>query len=330
VKPQIPTRDALGPAAAAAAALLAKQISLTAGREAARLSAGPHPDPDAVVDQVRAFLDDLSDAAVTQASAGVLSAAQNGARLATITAGPRAQLVATEIHDPFTCDPCDDINGTVFGYSDNPAAVGAAEAAYPAGGYVLCEGRDRCRGTMFAHYDTKQSATASLAPAWPVLAKDAGAKVFQQVAQDYPSSATAWMHHASWSGPTLVPLAHIKPTMKWMDGADPDHVQDFVKKRQQGKKLKPVILVKTPGSDQLLLVDGHHRYIAMEELNEPVRAFIGTVSADHGDWETMHDHQYGRGGRGGGDAKAPAVADVAALLRRVLTDGYVPVEVGSR
>lgn len=381
VAPQQPDHGILLASAAATAALLAQQIALSAGREAARL-AGTDPDADDVVDGVRTFLDGLSDASVTQASAAALSAAQNQARLATIKAGPRCQVVATEVHDRSTCDPCDDINGTVFGYSDDPAAIAAAEAAYPAAGYILCEGGPRCRGTVFGLYTATRAQTSAWAPVPILAAKDAAAKVFGQVAADYPPSATAWMHHASWSGPATVPLDHIKPMIKWMDGADPEHVQDFVTRRQDGKKLKPVILVKTPGSDQLLLVDGHHRYLAEAELKEPVRAFIGTVDADHGPWETMHDQQYGGGGRGNGkpgnsasvtkaqvhyrDAategrrcatcsmfrepnactlvrgviKPDGVCDrwdskvdmssAAALLRRVLTDGYVPVEVGSR
>lgn len=146
--------------------------------------------------------------------------------------------------------------------------------------------------------------------ATPVRAgKDAAAKAYEQMAADYPPEAMQWMHHASWTGPVNVPLDHIQPQMEWMDGADPDHVADFVRRRQQGKKLKPVLLVKTPGSHLLLLVDGHHRYLAEAELGEPVRAWIGTVDSEHGDWETMHDFQLrpsagGGAGRGDGGAQA--------------------------
>lgn len=155
--PKAPTRADLEAAAKTAAQLQAKQAALTAGREAARIGSAPGADADAVVKQVGEFLDGLSDAAVTQTAAGALSAAQNTARLATIAAGPRARMIATEMHDSSTCPPCDDIDGRVFGYSDNPAAVAEAAAAYPAGGYVLCEGGPRCRGTMWADYGTDSS-----------------------------------------------------------------------------------------------------------------------------------------------------------------------------
>lgn len=142
----------------------------------------------------------------------------------------------------------------------------------------------------------------------PVLAKkDAAAKVFEQMAEDYPPSAMAWMHHATWIGPVHVPLDSIQPQWKWMDGADPDHVAEFVERRRKGKKLKPLLLVKTPGSHLYFLVDGHHRYLAEAELGEAPRCFIGTVDSDHGDWETMHEHQLcpsAGGGAGRGDTQA--------------------------
>lgn len=214
---------------------------------------------------------------------------------------------------------------------------------------------------------------------------DAAAKVFQQEATDFPASAMAWMHHATWVGPVKVPLAHVDPEMPWMEGADPDHVQEFVDQRQDGKKLKPVVLVKTPSDPKLKLVDGHHRWLAAAELAEPVRAFIGTVDKDHGDWETMHEHQYANGQRTNGHSNTATMTkqqvnyrdatgqhrcgtcvmfrepnsctlvkgiiradgicdryvdqgesnhlvtpDLSNLLMRVMSDGYVPVEIGGR
>lgn len=160
VAPQPPGRAALRTAADTAAGLQARQLALTAGREAARIGSAPDADPDDVARQIDTFLHALPDTSVTQTASGALSAAQNSARLATIAAGPRAQLRATEMHDSNVCDPCDDINGTIFGWSDEPAAVAAAAAAYPAGGYVLCEGRERCRGTMYADYAAATAAQA--------------------------------------------------------------------------------------------------------------------------------------------------------------------------
>lgn len=138
----------------------------------------------------------------------------------------------------------------------------------------------------------------------PVRGKDTAAKVFTQQAEDYPASAMAWMHHADWKGPVKVPLDHVEPDMQWLDSADPEHVRDFVQRIRQGKKLKPVILVKTPDDPRLKLIDGHHRYLADKQMGLPVRAWIGTVDADHGPWEQMHEYQFHPSA--GGEAKAAA------------------------
>jgi hypothetical protein len=151
--------------------------------------------------------------------------------------------------------------------------------------------------------------------------KDAAAKAYQQQAKDFPPEATEWMHHAAWSGPVKVPLAHIDPAMQEMREVDSDVVERFVKKIKAGKNLKPVILVKVPGDPQLYLVDGHHRYLASAQMDQPVRAFIGTVGTKHGAWETMHDYEVT------GTPKERA-DQLSALLSRVLTDGYVPIQTG--
>lgn len=180
----------------------------------------------------------------------------------------------------------------------------------------------------------RQSVTLAL----PQAGRDAAAKAFEQEAPDYPAHALAWMHHAQWSGPVRVPLSHIRPMAKWMDRLDPAHVADFTARLQAGKKLKPLILVKTPGADELLCADGHHRLEAEREAAQrddtqgSARAFVATVGAEHGGWETMHDFQLDSGARPGaaanqlmpyGDAE-----QAAALLRRILGDGYVPVSLG--
>lgn len=134
-----------------AAALLAAELAVAAGREALRLAQAGR-SPAQVADGVTAYLRSLSGAGMQARLSGVMSAAQNKARLATFTgpSAPRAMLTATEIHDKATCDPCDLIDGHEFGYSDDPAAVASAHAAYPVGGYIACKGEDRCRGTLFA------------------------------------------------------------------------------------------------------------------------------------------------------------------------------------
>lgn len=177
---------------------------------------------------------------------------------------------------------------------------------------------------------TQQAVTPTARASVTLRNAGAAAKVYEIAAEDYPPSALAWMHHATWKGPVNVPLGHVDWTPDEMDGADPDHVQDFVKKLKNGKKLKPVIMVKTPSGDKLQLVDGHHRYLAAAQMQVPVRAYVGTVDEDHGAWETMHAAQRGKGGRGDTTANSLIAVDATELLRRVLSDGYVPVQTGGR
>ncbi len=135
----------------AAATLLTATLALAAGREALRLAHAGQSGAQ-VADGVARYLAALSGAAARTQLSGAMSAAQNKARLATFTApgAPRCELLATEMHDKNTCAACDLIDGHSFGYSDDPDAVDAAHAAYPVGGYVQCEGRERCRGTLHA------------------------------------------------------------------------------------------------------------------------------------------------------------------------------------
>ena len=151
--------------------------------------------------------------------------------------------------------------------------------------------------------------------------KDAAAKVIEQEAEDYPSSAMSWMYHASWSGPVTVPADHIDPDMGLMDKADPNHVEDFAKQIRKGKKVKPVVMVKTPGNPKPQLVDGHHRYLAAKQEGVPVRAYIGTVDAEHGAWEQMHDCQIDKPVN-----LAAAAVEMESRLRRVLSNGHDPVQ----
>jgi HK97 family phage portal protein len=164
--PVPPSQQQLEAIAESTATLLATALATAAGREAARAAGGGNPDPDQVAQHVAEFLAGLSDASIRTALAGALAAAQNQARHATFTAGPRCELIASEVNDTNTCDPCEAIDGTSFGFSDDPAAVDAASAAYPTSGYIGCLGLDRCRGALAADYtaDGKKQATDAWLP----------------------------------------------------------------------------------------------------------------------------------------------------------------------
>jgi len=154
VPPIAPSSAQLDQMAEATASLMANEIATSAGREAARIAGGnTRPDPQQVADHVEAFLHGLSQASVKTHLAGALAAAQNQARHGTFINGPRCELLASEIRDRSTCFACEEIDGHSFGYSDDPAAVAAASAAYPTSGYIHCQGLERCRGALIARYE---------------------------------------------------------------------------------------------------------------------------------------------------------------------------------
>jgi HK97 family phage portal protein len=145
------------------------------------------------------------------------------------------------------------------------------------------------------------------------LENNAAKKAIQQEAKDYPPEAIAWMYHATWTGPIEVPLNHIDSDMSAMDPADPAHVQDFVRDIENGDNFNPVILVKRPSYPLLLLVDGHHRYLACQIERLPVAAYIATVATDIGPWMSMHSQQQ--------DSATQAIAD-AMLALLASTNGH--------
>jgi HK97 family phage portal protein len=148
-QPATPAQSDLAALAVVIAALLAAELAVSAGREALRVLAAGMRGQE-VADLVGQYLRTLSDAGARQHLGAGLSAAQNKARLLTFLAGPDAALYSTEVNDTNTCPPCRQINGTYFGLSSDPSVVAKIEQSYPAGGYIDCEGRDRCRGTVIA------------------------------------------------------------------------------------------------------------------------------------------------------------------------------------
>lgn len=117
--------------------------------------------------------------------------------------------------------------------------------------------------------------------------------VIDQLAPDYPPESMGWIHGAHWSGPTAVPLPKIDfdDVDSWDASGDPDKVDAFTEKIRAGK-MKPVVVVKTPGDDRLKVVDGHHRVLAYRKLKKPVMAWVGKVGAKVGPWTQMHASQH--------------------------------------
>lgn len=131
--------------AAATDALLADSFGQAASRQALRRTAAGVPT-SVVADGVRAYLGTLKTGFLEAQANGVLVGALNDGRLATMRPNKPTKVYASELLDEATCDACTEVDGTE--YKD----VDEATLDYPTGGYVDCQGQERCRGTLVAVY----------------------------------------------------------------------------------------------------------------------------------------------------------------------------------
>jgi hypothetical protein len=133
--------------AQARAALAAAYVCQAAGNKALQVTAAAEGDAGQIID---VFIDGLSQVSLRDQLAAALTAAQNQGRVAVLKAAPASAGTAvyrsSEFLDENACGPCVAEDGTVF------ASLADAEAAYPNGGFLGCEGGLRCRGTVIANW----------------------------------------------------------------------------------------------------------------------------------------------------------------------------------
>lgn len=141
---------ALAAGAGVTAGLLATGLATAAGREALRVWADGMSGAE-VAGRVSDHLESLSDATLRTELGGAIWSAETQGRYATFelaeTEGKGATWYeATEENDRNACAPCKDIHGQRFDHYRE------AQAHYPNGGYFLCLGNIRCRGTVEPHW----------------------------------------------------------------------------------------------------------------------------------------------------------------------------------
>jgi HK97 family phage portal protein len=148
--------------AATLAALMAAAQALTAGTEAMRVNYNGGGGAE-VAGQVEATLTEASTAREDTKLGGVLTGAQNRARIDTMASGPSGSIYADETLDGNTCPRCRAIDGRFVCTTDD---LGPYDKLYTAiGGYVDCDGRERCRGTVTGVW--RPETTTPPAPARP-------------------------------------------------------------------------------------------------------------------------------------------------------------------
>jgi hypothetical protein len=151
VQPVPPPEDDLAAFAAVAVGLLAVGLAAAAAASAIRRAA-PGASGRDVGQGVRADLGDLTDAALRDQLGAAVHRAQHAGRMATMRLAPTFAFYGSELNDANTCTYCREVDGRFLGDT-----LAQAEAEYPTGGYIRCEGRQRCRGHVVAVYRPKQT-----------------------------------------------------------------------------------------------------------------------------------------------------------------------------
>jgi len=119
-------------------------------------------------------------------------------------------------------------------------------------------------------------------------------QVYRQLRERFPKEAIEWVKTIPWDPVGKVPLDEFdtQDERNWAAFRNPAHVDQEVKQYERGEN-DPIIAVKPP-DDPILIIDGHHRYLAREKMNKNrVEAYVGRVPAGDGPWLYTHLSQKG-------------------------------------
>lgn len=131
--------------------------------------------------------------------------------------------------------------------------------------------------------------------------------VKNQMRRNYPEKALGWIDGARWLGPVRIPQDRIDydDMDKWAASHQKARVKHFARQIEDDEShLHPVVAVQEPGENKIKVIDGHHRTLAYRKLGQPVKAYVGFVDHDGGEWDETHAFQFHQGedpaNKGGG------------------------------
>lgn len=122
----------------------------------------------------------------------------------------------------------------------------------------------------------------------------AKSELIHQLSEDFPVDSMSWLDHAVVEGPVAVPIADVntKDRDEWAASHEPEKVKLFRKKMAAGQ-MKPILMTQPVKGGKKNIIDGHHRYVAAEELGHThVLAYVAHVPKKSGPWDEMHSSQY--------------------------------------
>ena len=117
-------------------------------------------------------------------------------------------------------------------------------------------------------------------------------EVYDQLAEDFPPDAIAWVLGQRWTKEDL-PLDQIdwSGMASWRAAHEPEKVAKLARKMARGKAGKRAIAVERPAKPTVMLADGHHHALAHRSRHEPVPAYVAHPGKVSGPWDEMHSHQ---------------------------------------
>lgn len=172
------------------------------------------------------------------------------------------------------------------------APSGSPVAGGSGGGASSAPASSGSGGASAATLDATATQAAPDAHLSNSASQKAAQDVYDQLIEDFPTEALAWVKTAAWQGPMRVPLTQIDFSNKdtWAASNEPDKVSDFSTKINKGV-LKPIVLVNEPNNEKMICLDGHHRLLAYEQLGRDALAYVATVGSESGPWMQLHNKQ---------------------------------------
>ena len=82
----------------------------------------------------------------------------------------------------------------------------------------------------------------------------------------------------------------IKPTQT---AINPEKVQEYIKRLRAGEKLPPIEVIDIPGKGRYI-VEGHHRYVASQQMGIPIEIIVieGAGPVGMPNWEDVQWREY--------------------------------------
>jgi len=177
----------------------------------------------------------------------------------------------------------------------NPAMAAAAAGMAPPGAPGQPPGLPGQPGESLAGQRAAvREALRAYHAAGRALYEDVASGVYAQMSKAFPAPAIGWVKDsASWTGPQQVPLDQVDMSDKdqWDASHEPGKVAKIAAKMRRalgrGGHPKPAVLVRWPGSQKDVIVDGHHHVLAAQQDGQHfIWAYVGHVDSEKGPWNT--------------------------------------------